>query len=175
MGRIIFTISVLFLSTTVAFAITINEKAPLFSLRDNNDRIFFLSDHSNHSSENRTNNIKCTIINFFASYCNPCKKELPVLNNIASEFDNKGIRIIIIGYREDFDKIMAMLNEVKVDKPLTLSDKYGKVGEKYGVMGLPTTFIINSNLVIKDMIIGEMPNIENVLKDKIQKCLSNQK
>ncbi|MBA4348367.1 MAG: hypothetical protein C0415_00035 [Thermodesulfovibrio sp.] len=155
------------LFASASFALNVNDSAPLFSLRDSSSKIFYLSDYTGVKGRNT----KGLIINFFASHCEPCKHELPVLNSLVDEFKSKGIKVVIIGYREDFDKIFEMLNEIKVDKPIILSDVYGKVGEKYGVKGLPMTIFIGANGKVKDIIRGELPNIEKVLREKAGRLL----
>ncbi len=152
---------------THSFALSINDPAPLFSLRDSNNKYFHLSDYVHPSKKG----VKGIILNFFASYCKPCKNELPVLNSLVDEFGKKGIKIVIVGYGEDFDKINEMLNEIKVDKPIILSDVYSRIGAKYGVNGLPHTVFIGSDGKVKDIIRGELPNIEKVIREKAGELL----
>jgi len=167
---------VLFMSAT-SFALNINDTAPLFSLRDGNNKYFHLSDYVNPPQSplakggSKGSAVKGIILNFFASYCKPCKNELPVLNSLVDEFEKKGIKIVIVGYGEDFDKIKEMLSKIKVDKPIILSDVYSRIGAKYGVNGLPHTVIIGSDGKVKDIIRGELPNIEKVLREKTGKLL----
>ncbi|MDO9289261.1 MAG: TlpA disulfide reductase family protein [Thermodesulfovibrionales bacterium] len=155
------------LFVSVSLALNINDPAPLFSLRDGNNKYFHLSDYLTPSKKG----VKGIILNFFASYCKPCKNELPILNSLVDEFEKKGIKIVIVGYGEDFDKINEMLSKIKVDKPIILSDVYSRIGAKYGVNGLPHTVFIGSDGKIKDIIKGELPNIEKVLREKTGKLL----
>ncbi|MBI4685850.1 MAG: TlpA family protein disulfide reductase [Nitrospirae bacterium] len=141
----------------------INDNAPFFSLKDNNGKYFNLTDYV---GEKKKEPVKGIILNFFASYCAPCRYELPVLNSLVDEFEQKGIKVVIVGYGEDFDRIMRMLNPLKVDKPIILSDKYSKVGDQFGILGLPITFIIGADGRIKEIILGEIPNIGNVLRKR---------
>jgi len=145
-----------------------NDPAPPFSLRDSNGGNFFFSDYIGPKKKQQ---VKGIILSFFASYCEPCRHELPVLNSLVDEFEKKGIKVVIVGSKEDFDKISAMLDELKVDKPIILSDTYGKTGQKYGVTGLPMTFFIGADGKVKDMIRGELPNIEKALREKAGKLL----
>lgn len=161
--KILFAISLIVLMTHPAFALSTGEQAPVFSLRDNSGNFFYLS---NYIGGRNKENIKGIILNFFASHCKPCKNELPVINSLVDEFKNKGIKIVVVGYKEDFDKIDEMLAGLKVDKPVILSDPYGKTGEKYGVKGLPMTVFIGSDGRVKDIIRGELPNIEKVVREK---------
>ncbi|MEK6581784.1 MAG: TlpA disulfide reductase family protein [Nitrospirota bacterium] len=159
---------VLFMSAP-SFALNINDTAPLFSLRDSNNKYFHLSDYVGV----KKTGVKGIVLNFFASYCKPCKNELPVLNSLVDEFEKKGIKIVIVGYGEDFDKINEMLSKIKVDKPIILSDVYSRIGAKYGVNGLPHTVFIGSDGKVKDIIRGELPNIEKVIREKAGKLLKN--
>lgn len=156
------------LFVSVPFALTVNDNAPMFSLRDSNGDFFYLS---NYIGSKKKEPVKGIILSFFASYCKPCKNELPILNSLVDEFEKKGIKVIIAGYKEDLDKITDMLHELKVDRPIILSDVYGKVGEKYGVLGLPFTVFIGSNGKVKDIIRGELPEIEQVLREKVRRLL----
>ena len=156
------------LFASLSHALSINDPAPLFSLRDSSGSFFYLSDYV---GTNKKGKVKGVIVNFFSSTCKPCKHELPVLNSLVDELAEKGIKVIIIGYQEDFDKFDEMLTTLKVDKLLILSDRYGQAGRKYMVRGLPMTFFIGSDGKIKDIIRGELPEIEKVLKEKAGKLL----
>ncbi|MFA4828821.1 MAG: TlpA disulfide reductase family protein [Thermodesulfovibrionales bacterium] len=177
MKTIIFLICFVFLFVSVSLALSINDNAPVFSLRDNNGNFFHLSDYINPSQSPlgkgglKGGVVKGIIINFFSSTCKPCKNELPVLNSLVDEFKAKGIKVAIIGHREDFDKFEEMLKRLKVDKPVVLSDVYGKVGEKYCVKGLPMTFIIGSDGKVKDIIPGELPDMDRKLRERVNRAL----
>ncbi len=82
--------------SATSFALNINDPAPLFSLRDSNNKYFHLSNYVNPSQSplakggSKGSAVKGIILNFFASYCKPCKNELPVLNSLVDEFEKKG-------------------------------------------------------------------------------------
>lgn len=162
MKKFMFPVFFVFLFASSSLALNINDPAPPFSLRDIDGGIFYLSEHVSRSK-------KGVILNFFAYHCKPCRNELPVLNRLVDEFKGMGITVVIIGWKDDFDKIEKMLGELKVDRPIVLSDKYGKVGDKYGVRGLPLTIFIGSDGKVKDIVRGELPEIEKVFRDKAGK------
>ena len=155
-----------FVST--ASALEINQDVPLFSLRDRSGEFFHLSDNV---GPKRKGNLKGIILNFFSSTCAPCKRELPILNSLADEFAKKKIKIVIVGYQEDMEKVLEFLEPLKVDKPLILSDPHGWVGRKYMVKGLPMTFFISSDGKIKDILPGERHDFEKALREKAGKLL----
>lgn len=108
------------------------------------------------------------ILSFFASWCQPCREELPLLNSVADELDKKGVKAIIIGVKEDYARIRALLLELKVEKPIVLSDGHGKVTEMYQVRFLPTTFFIGRDGTVKDIIFGAIKN-ETELRSSMEK------
>ena len=165
--KIILVSFLLLLPASPVLALKANDLAPSFSLRDSNGGNFFFSDYIGPKKKHQ---VKGIILCFFASYCEPCKHELPILNSLVDEFEKMEVKIVIVGSNEDFDKIGAMLDDIKVDKPIILSDTYGKMGQKYGVTSLPITFFIGEDGRVKD-VFRNGPNIEKTLREKVGKLL----
>ena len=147
-----------------SFALSANDAAPPISLRNSGGTYFYLSDCTGPSAKKP---VKGLIVNFFASTCDPCRKELPALNSLVDEFAVKNIKIVIIGYKEGFEAFMGMLEDLKVDKPVILSDPYGKTGKEYGVYGLPVTVFIGADGKLKEIVKGELTG--KALKEKAAK------
>ncbi len=146
----------LLLFTSVSFAaLKPGDDAPSFSLRDMNGRDFFLSDVVGPKSKEKANGV---ILGYFASWCQPCRKEMPLLNKLTDEFATKGVKVVLIDLKDDIETITELLAELKVDKPIVLSDRYGKTAEKYQVRLLPITFFIGRDGKVKDIIFGEIKN-----------------
>ena len=154
----------IFFTAEPSFALSANDAAPPISLRDSSGTYFYLSDYTGLSTKK---SVKGVIVNFFASTCDPCKKELPALNSLVDEFKQKNIKVVIIGYKEGFEAFMSMLEDLKVDKPVILSDPYGKAGKEYGVYGLPMTVFIGADGKVKDVVRGELTG--KALKEKAAK------
>ena len=147
-----------------SFALSANDAAPPIALRDSSGTYFYLSDYTGSSAKKPAKGI---IVNFFASTCDPCRKELPALNSLVDEFALKNIKVVIIGYKEGFDAFMGMLENLKVEKPVILSDPYGKAGKEYGVYGLPMTVFIGADGKVKEIVRGELTG--KALKEKVAK------
>ncbi len=146
----------LFLITAPAFAgIRENESAPLFSLKDLVGKDFNLADFVGPI---RKEPVQGVMLSFFASWCLSCRNELPLINSLTDELNRKRIKVVIINVKEDKKTIEAMLGDLKVNKPLVLSDFNGKVSEKYGVLFLPVTFFVGSDGNVKSVIYGEIEN-----------------
>jgi peroxiredoxin len=155
---------ILFVSTASA-AFKMNDPAPDFSLKDRDGRDFQLSDVVGANSKEKANGV---ILSFFASWCAPCREELPLLNSVVDDLKKKGVKVVLVAFLEDFDTIREMLTELHISKPLVLSDQQGKLGEKYGVRFLPITYFIGGDGKMKDVIYGEIES-EKVLRDKAGK------
>ena len=148
--RIWFPVAVVLLFATPSFAaLKINDAAPAFTLPE-------LGKKEYSFSGSQTGTKGGTIISFFASWCVPCRTELPMLNALAPELDAKGIKILLVGVREDFGTIGRLLTELKVDRPIVVSDRDGKVAELYRVLFLPTTFFVGADGRVKDIIFGQI-------------------
>jgi len=147
-----FIVSLLLASSSFA-ALKPNETAPTFSLRESSGNDFYMSDTIGAKNKEKINGV---ILSFFASWCIPCRNELPIVNSLADELKSKGVRIVIVGVKENFDSINALLASLKVDKLVALSDLDGKVSELYQVRFLPVTFFIGGDGKIKHVIYGEI-------------------
>lgn len=84
---------------------------------------------------------KVVVVNFWASWCRECRPELPVLERLHRELAAKGVAIVGINAREDRDAISRYAKELGLTFPLVL-DERGDIATRYGVIGLPTTFVI---------------------------------
>ena len=167
MKKIVIAVLLQFLLVSPAFALKAGDLAPAFSLPELGKKDFYLSDHVGATKKEDINGV---IMSFFASWCVPCRNELPLIDSLVDELNDKGIKVVIVGFKEDFDEIGSLLAELKVHKPVVLCDRNGKVGEKYAVRFLPTTFFIGSDGRVKDVAFGEIKD-EKELRDKAGKLL----
>jgi thiol-disulfide isomerase/thioredoxin len=141
----------LFFTPQASAALKLNDPAPLFSLPDVTGRKFSLQEVVGAGSTKKGNGV---IVSFFASWCGPCRLELPILNSLVNELRSKGITVVLIDFKESIDTIKALLKELQVDQPVVLSDIDGKTGEKYELRFLPTTFFIGADGKLKEVIYG---------------------
>jgi len=81
------------------------------------------------------------ILNFWASWCLECRPELPVLERLQREFSPRGLVVIGVNTRETKEAARRYAKELGLTFPLVL-DRDGKINALYGVVGLPTTFVI---------------------------------
>ena len=81
------------------------------------------------------------ILNFWASWCLQCRPEMPGLERLQREFSSRGLAVIGVNAREDKEAARRYATELGLTFPLVL-DRNGAINTLYGVVGLPTTFVI---------------------------------
>ncbi|HFC12053.1 MAG TPA: TlpA family protein disulfide reductase [Anaerolineae bacterium] len=106
---------------------------------------------------------KPVILNFWATWCGPCRAEMPAFARLATDLPND-ISVIGVNQGESAEIIRDFADELAVTYPL-LVDLDQSVNRQYGVRGLPTTLFIDADGIIRDQIIGAAS--EAVLKEKI--------
>jgi thiol-disulfide isomerase/thioredoxin len=100
---------------------------------------------------------KAMVLNFWATWCNPCQRELPTLQAAAERYADV-VKIVGIDQGEDratvqeYVKARGLTFDILLDTDLT-------VGQKFNIKGMPTTFFVDSDGVIRYLWIGEMNSI----------------
>lgn len=120
------------------------KKAPDFSLQDISGKTVRLSDYSG----------KVIILNFFATWCPPCREEIPDFIELVDTTDKGRFAIIGVSVEKlDEDAMRKFAAAKKINYPVLVDD--GFVFKAYGpISSIPTTFIINRNGNIVEKIIG---------------------
>jgi len=105
------------------------------------------------------------LVNFFASWCKPCRDEHIYIKRFA---DENGIRIVGINYKDNPKKTIKWLKKLGNPYSDIPIDKNGRIAIDWGVYGIPETFVVSSNGVIKYRHVGP---ITNKLYKKINKLI----
>jgi cytochrome c biogenesis protein CcmG, thiol:disulfide interchange protein DsbE len=119
-------------------------QAPHFSLTGLNNQIYKMEGKR----------VKPVIVNFWASWCGPCKMEAPDLQKF---YEKYGTKVDLYGVNvtssDDPEKAMEFVQQFKLTFPIPM-DVTGSVSDKYKVIAFPTTYIIDRQGVIRKKIIG---------------------
>jgi peroxiredoxin len=105
--------------------------APDFELIDTDGNTHRLSDYRG----------KTVIINFWTTWCPPCREEIPSMNRAWRELADEEVVILAINMGEDEDTIFVFTGDYPADFPLLL-DRDGAVIAEWPVKGLPTTYVV---------------------------------
>lgn len=139
---------------------SINSKAPDFTLKDLNGKTVSLSALRG----------KVVILNFWATWCPPCRAEMPSLNRLYHMFKPRGLEVVAVSTDRSINDIKDFLENHRVDFPI-LIDSDRSASKQYRVFSMPTTFLINKNGVIVEKFYGEYDWTEPETKGKIEKLL----
>ena len=97
---------------------------------------------------------KSVVVNFWATWCEPCRKEMPLLDRAAA--DNAGVVFLAVDLDEDGDKIRSFFDEIGVKHLEPLLDVGLATSRRYGLASVPSTFFIDNGGTIRHVRIGEM-------------------
>ncbi|MBM4436016.1 MAG: redoxin domain-containing protein [Actinobacteria bacterium] len=98
---------------------------------------------------------KVVVLNFWASWCPPCRLEAPVLEAAWQEYRDRGVLLVGVGVWDDDDDARAFLAETGVTYPNAPDTSRG-IPVEYGVTGLPETFVIDAKGVLVRRWIGPL-------------------
>jgi peroxiredoxin len=121
-----------------------------------------LADHSNKD---------VVMLDMWATWCGPCRAELPHLVQVAKDYKDKGVAFYAIDLRESKDKINEFLKKEKLDMTVGLDSK-GALAEAYGVEGIPMLMLIDKKGVVQVVHIGYEEGIEKVLHKELDSILA---
>lgn len=130
--------------------------APDFSkpdLLDSNHTVR-LSDYRGH----------IVFLNFWASWCPPCRAEMPDFETVFEEYDGE-IIVLGVGIQDDPDKLLTFANSIGITYPI-ISDPVGEIARHYSVRSLPTTYLINPQGEVASVAVGGVNRdaLENVIQ-----------
>lgn len=116
---------------------------------------------------------RVVILDFWASWCGPCTKALPLLAEVAKDYQGKGVVLYAVNQKENSTTIKNFLKDKNIAVTVALDAK-GEVGGLYGVEGIPQTVIIDTQGVVQAVHVGLLPNLKHQLSDELDKILAGQ-
>ena len=93
------------------------------------------------------------LLNFWATWCSPCLKEMPDLENAYNEMGQEKLVVLAVGMGESVEKIKAFFNKYSFTFPL-LADNRMKITKLYGVRNIPVTYLIDPDGVVLGRALG---------------------
>jgi len=110
------------------------------------------------------------MINFWASWCGPCRQEMPLLESIYRKYHKLGFTLLGVNVEPDSKAADEWLHETPVSFPI-LYDKDSKVTRLYDVAGMPSTVIIDRSGKLRMLHRGYKPGDENEYLDSIRSLI----
>ncbi|MBI4691533.1 MAG: TlpA family protein disulfide reductase [Nitrospirae bacterium] len=138
----------------------VDNMAPDFTLRDISGNTIALSAYRG----------KVVMVEFWATWCPPCKELVPVLEGLYEKYKDRGFVILALVSEDDGkDAIESFINEYKVTYTVVLANN--EVIRRYGISSIPISFIINKEGKIVNRHIGNSPDIMQELTTDIEGLL----
>lgn len=139
--------------------VKIGQPPPTFVLRSPDGEPVRLNDYIGHP----------LLINFWATWCPPCRLEMPVLEKAYQDHKDEGFVVLGVDLQEEPDKVKAYLQEMGLTFPVAL-DRSGAVASAYRVQGIPNSVFVDRNGVVTDIHRGALT--EGTLQGYLEKILT---
>lgn len=125
--------------------VAVGEKAPDFVLTDMDGNKHRLSDYEGQG----------VFLNFWGTWCKPCEKEMPYMNNQYKQFKDEGVQVLAVNVGETDLAVNKFSERYDLAFPIVI-DKDSQVQSAYGINPLPATFLIDKDGKVVKYITGEM-------------------
>ena len=113
---------------------------------------------------------QAVLVNFWATWCPPCKAEMPAIQKVYDEYKAQGFTVLAVNMTfQDTGDIPGFLAEYGLDFPVLLENS-GQVAKTYLIRSLPTSFFIDREGVIQEVVVGG-PMAEALLRARIEAIL----
>jgi len=129
----------------------IGEAAPIFQLPDIDGQSVSLSDFHG----------KPVVINFWTTWCGGCRFEMPYIQEVYNRWSEQGLVVLAINIGEGLTKVDAFTQYYNLSFTVLL-DLEGNVAGKYNIRGLPITYFIDSDGIIRDIKISAFRSVDEI-------------
>lgn len=158
--RLFLMLSLLMTGASYSSAATISGKAPNFTLKSISGKNLKLSEYRG----------QVVMINFWASWCAPCRQEMPLLEDLYKKYKGLGFTLLGINVEQDSSKAKTLLRNIKVSFPI-LFDNKNKVSKLYKVSAMPTTVIVDRDGNLRYLHKGYKPGYERDYQKQVRTLL----
>lgn len=110
------------------------------------------------------------LVNFWATWCTPCKKELPYFNELYAKFKGVGLEVLAVNIDKVRSKAARMSSALRLSFPVLL-DPAGKVSGLYSIRSMPTTYVVARDGTVRHIHWGFGPDEPARYEAEIRKLL----
>jgi peroxiredoxin len=148
-------------AATTALAVEPSNPAPNFTLPDSRGENVSLADLKG----------QVVLINFWATWCGPCRKEMPQLEALSERYGDLGFTLLGVNVEDNPKRAKKWLQETPVSFDI-LFDTANKVSKLYDVVAMPSTFIVDKAGKLRYVHHGYQPGTENDYQSEIRALLT---
>jgi len=113
------------------------------------------------------------VLDFWATWCAPCLRSMPVVIGVTDAYKDKGVVFYAVNLRDDPSKIRKFLDDNGLKCAVAL-DKNGRVGDLYGVQGIPFSVVIGADGTVQAAHVGATSDLKETLTEELDTLLSGQ-
>jgi thiol-disulfide isomerase/thioredoxin len=113
---------------------------------------------------------KVVYLDFWATWCPPCRKSMPALNQLRNELEPSGFEVVAINLDEKQDDAKQYLKKYPVNYPI-IFDSTASCAKVYELKGMPTSYLIDRQGVIRDVHVGYRQGDIKKIRSKAQALL----
>lgn len=110
------------------------------------------------------------MINFWASWCGPCRQEMPMLGALADEYGELGFQLFGVNLDANPAAAQKLMRELGVDYPLLL-DRNNRVADLYSVSAMPATVLVDKDGLVSQVFLGYRPEYDQKYADAVRELL----
>lgn len=136
------------------------QEAPDFALKSSSGQNLRLSEYRGD----------VVMINFWATWCGPCRQEMPLLDDLHSRYSRVGFNLLGVNIDDDSRRAMEMIKELGVDFPV-LFDESKEVSQLYQVEAMPVTVLVDREGRVRHVHHGYKPGYEQKYLTEIRSLL----
>jgi len=139
--------------------------APGFTLEELEGEVVSLSDLRG----------QVVVINFWASWCPPCREEMPALERVYREIRSEGVELLAVNttYQDSLTEARSFVERYDLTFPI-LVDAEGEAARRYQLRALPSTFFVDADGVIRKVVIGG-PMSEATIRTAVAELLDERR
>ena len=150
----------LFAATSLASSGLTGQQAPDFALKSASGENLRLSEYRGD----------VVMINFWATWCGPCRQEMPLLDELYSRYERVGFNLLGVNIDDDSSRAMDMVRELGVSFPV-LFDNRKEVSRMYDVDAMPVTVLVDREGNVRFVHQGYKPGYEEKYLDQVRALL----
>jgi peroxiredoxin len=104
---------------------------------------------------------KVLLLTFWATWCEPCKKEMPEIQAAYEKHKEEGLAVVAVNFGEKKEPAEAFFEKTGLTFP-SLLDRRANIAERFGVISLPVTFFIDQDGIIRERVVGGTLTAEGI-------------
>ena len=149
-----------FAATSLASSDLEGQKAPDFALKSSTGENLRLSEYRG----------EVVMINFWATWCGPCRQEMPLLDELYTRYERVGFSLLGVNIDDDSRRAMQMVEDLGVSFPV-LFDARKEVSKLYEVEAMPVTVLVDREGNVRYVHHGYKPGYEDKYLDQVRSLL----